>query len=159
MEYRAKTSSKPRQFAALIVALLGALIILYGGGVLLLPSDEGGISTLFSTLLIVLGFGWIGVVGLSQSAVVVWSVTPDAVVETIRPRYPRLPYGLYSTRRVSMESIKRWHVERAGFGSDQREVIVLDLGNPPTMRIHTHRRSPDPGFLEQHADTCRGAPD
>lgn len=147
MQYQAKTSNKPRQFVALIIALSGAMLILFLGGALF-PDDDAGISGALSALLIGLGLGWVVVVGLSQMAVVVWSVSPDSVTETIRPRFPRLPYGLYSTRHVAMEAISRWHVERAGFGSEQREVIVLHIAGQPPLRIHTHQRRPDPDFLE-----------
>lgn len=135
VQYQAKTASKPRQFVALIVALAGVILILLLGGE---PS----------VLSIGIGLGWIVIVGLSQMAVVLWSVTPDGVVETIRPRFPRLPFGLYRTRRVAMEAISRWHVERSGFGSEQREVIVLHITDQPPLRIHTHQRQADPAFLE-----------
>jgi len=146
MRYQAKLIHKPRQFVALLAALAGGLLMLYVGGMLL--ADAGATAARLGTLgLVALTLAWMALTGLSQAATVVWTVSGDAIHESISPRFPRLPFGLRAERAVALDRIRRWHVERAGFGSEQREVIVFGLDDQTQFRMHSHRRSADPAFI------------
>jgi hypothetical protein len=146
MRYQAKLTHRPRQFAALLAALAGSLLILNVGGALVADADVATANAVM-WVLVVLTLVWVALTGLSQSAIVVWTVSDEAIHEVVSPRCSRLPFGLRSERVVALDTVRRWTVDRRGFASEQRQVIVLGLADQSTYHIHSYGRNADPAFI------------
>ena len=145
--YHAKIVSPVRQAVGIIAGLGGMLAILYLGAPFII--DERGDFRPVGTLgLLAVSCVWGLLAVLSQSANAHWSISNEEVHERIAPRLAWLPFGMHGERRIRTIDVKALRVGRAGMGSEQRPVIVLDVRGQPPLNIYSKRRKADPKFTE-----------